>query len=81
MGVVLGQNLGQITYNIVKKVKKLTLSIPFFHILHQEYLLNQKAVVALTPEWKFTVDIARNATFEGRYTVAYPEGYTLGSGA
>ena len=45
MGVVLGQNLGQIRFNVVKKVKKLTLSLGFFHILLREYLLKQKVVV------------------------------------
>ena len=39
MGVVLGQNLGQIRPNVVEKDHKQTLSISFFHILHGEYLL------------------------------------------
>ena len=43
MGVVLGQNLGQIRFNVVKKVKKLALSLGFFHILIGEYLLKQKS--------------------------------------
>ena len=38
VGVVLGQNLGQIRYNVVKKIKKQALSIGLFHILHEEYL-------------------------------------------
>ena len=63
--MVLGQNLGQIKPNVVKKVKKQALSISFFHILHGEYLLKQKVVVVLTPEWKFKANIAANATFEG----------------
>ena len=46
VGVVLGQNLGQIRCNVVKKVK--ALSICFFHILHKEYLLKQKVVVVQT---------------------------------
>ena len=50
VGVVLGQNLGQIRLNIVKKLKKQALSIGFFHILHEEYILKQKAVVLQTPE-------------------------------
>ena len=45
VAVVLGQNLGQIRSNVVKKVKKQALSICFFHILHGEYLLKQKVVV------------------------------------
>ena len=64
MGVVLGQNLGQIRSNVVKNIKKRALLIGFFHILHGEYLLKQKVVVVQTPEWKFKTNIARNATFE-----------------
>ena len=66
MGVVLGQTLGQIGPNVVKKVKKWALLIAFFHILHGEYLLKQKIVVLQTSEWKFKENIARNNTFEGR---------------
>ena len=33
LGVVLGQDLGQITSNVVKKVKKQVISLGFFHIL------------------------------------------------
>ena len=66
LGVVLGQNLVQIRSSAVKKVKKLALSISFFHILHGEYLLKQKVVVAQTFEWIFKANIARNATCEGR---------------
>ena len=40
VGVVLGQYLGQIRSNVVKKVKKQALSIVFFHILNGEYLLH-----------------------------------------
>ena len=65
MGVALGQNLGQIRPNIVKKVKKWLLSIAFFCILHWEYLLKKKIVVLQTSEWKFKENIARNITFEG----------------
>ena len=64
--MVLGQNLGQIRPNVVKKVKKWALSIAFFHILHGEYLLKHKIVVLQTFEWKFKENIARNITFEGR---------------
>ena len=52
--------------NVVKKVKKLALSIGFSHILHGEYILKQEVVVVQTPEWKFKANIARNATFQGR---------------
>ena len=48
-----------------KEVKKLALSIGFFLILHGEYLLKHKVVVAQTPEREFQVNIASNATFEG----------------
>ena len=66
VGVVLGHNLGQIRSNVVKKVKKLALSINVFHMLHREYILKQEIVVAQTPEWKVKVNIARNTRFEGR---------------
>ena len=42
VGVVLGHDLGQIRSNIVKKVRKQTLSIVFFIFLHEEYLLKEK---------------------------------------
>ena len=45
LGVVLGQNLGQIMSNVVKKVKKQAISLGFFHILLGDYLLKQEAVV------------------------------------
>ena len=64
MGVVFEVYLGQIKPNVVEKVKKLALSVSFFHILHGEYLLKQKVVVVQTLEWKFKANIARNATFE-----------------
>ena len=60
-GMVLGQNLGQISSNVVKKVKKTGI----FQILPGGYLLKQKEVSLQTPEWKFKENIARNATFEG----------------
>ena len=60
--MVLGQNLSQISSNVVKKVKKLALSIIFFHILHEEYILKQEVVLVQTPEWKCKASIARNAT-------------------
>ena len=48
-----------------KKVKKLTLSIGFSHILHGEYILKQEVVVVQTPEQKFKAIIATNTTFQG----------------
>ena len=65
MGLVLGQNLGQIRSNVVKKVKKQAISLGFFHILLGEYLLKQKVEVVKSPEWKFMAIIARNAKFKG----------------
>ena len=67
VGVVLEKNLGQIMSNVVKKVKKLVLSINVFHMLHRKYILKQEIVVAQTPEGKFKVNIARNTRFEGRH--------------
>ena len=61
MGRVLEQNLGQIRSNVLKKVRKLSLSIGFSHILHGEYILKQEVV----PEWRLNANIARNATFKG----------------
>ena len=61
--MVLGQNLGQIMSNVVKKVKKQVISLGFFHILLGEYLLKQKVVVVKPPEWKCMAIIARNAKF------------------
>ena len=51
-GLVLGQNLGPIRSNVVKKVQKLALSIGFTNIFHKEYVLKQKGVVVKIPEWK-----------------------------
>ena len=62
MGVVLGQNLGEIKFNVVKKSKE-TGTIGFSRILHGEYILKQ--VVVKRPEWKFKASIARNAIFQG----------------
>ena len=66
MGLVLGQNLGQIRSNVVKKVKKQAISLGFFHILLGEYLLKQKVVVVKSPEWKFMAIRARNTKFKAR---------------
>ena len=65
--MVLGQNLGQIRPNVVKKRNGhyQYIGIGFFHILRGEYFLKQKEVVVQIPEWKFNANIARNATFEG----------------
>ena len=60
--MVLGQNLGQIMSNVVKKVKKQVI-LGFFHILLGDYLLKQEAVVVKPPEWKFIAIIARNTKF------------------
>ena len=64
--MVLGQNLGKISSCVLKNVKKLALSIRFFHIFYGEYILKQDAVVVQTPEWKFKANIGRNATYELR---------------
>ena len=64
LGVVLGQNLGQIMSNNMKKVKKRqAIALGFFRILLGEYLLKQKIVVVKLPEWKFMAIVARNAKF------------------
>ena len=61
--MVLGQNLGQIMSNVVKKVKKQVISLGFFHILLRDYLLKQEAVIVKPPEWKFITIIAKNTKF------------------
>ena len=61
--MVLGQNLGQIISNVVKKVKQQAISLGFFHILLGDYLLKLEVVVVKPPEWKFMAIIARNAKF------------------
>ena len=66
VGVVLGQNLGQIRSSVVKKVKKQAISFGFFHSLAGEYLLKQKVVAVKSPEWKFMTILARNTKFKGR---------------
>ena len=50
--MVLGQNLGQIRPNVVKKRNGhyQYIGIGFFHILHGEYFLKQKEVVVQMPE-------------------------------
>ena len=49
----------------MKKVKKPSLSLWFFHILLGKYLLKQKVVIAKPPEWEFMAIIARNTKFNG----------------
>ena len=52
--MILEQNWAKlIQSNVVKKVKKLALSISIFHVLHGEYLLKQKVRVVQPPECKF----------------------------
>ena len=62
--MVLGQNLGQIMSNVVKKLKKQAISLGFFHILLGDYLSKQEAVVVKPSEWKFMLIIAKNAKFQ-----------------
>ena len=70
VGVVLGQYLGQIRSNVVKKVKKQALSIVFFSYFKWgipfTWRKAKKTVVVQTPEWKCKANIARNSTFKGR---------------
>ena len=65
LGVVSGQNLGQIMSNVVKKVKKQAISLGFFHTLLGDYLLKQEAMVVKPPEWKFMAIRASNAKLSG----------------
>ena len=64
----MGQNVGQIMANVVKKVKKGALSIVFFVIFYMEdiFLSKKKSLHKHLSE-KVKVNIARNATFEGHY--------------
>ena len=61
--MVLGQKLGEIISNGLKKVKKQAISLVFFHILLEDYLLKQEVVVVKPPEWKFIAIIAKNTKF------------------
>ena len=62
-GCGLWEKLGQIRFNVVKKVKKLALSIFFLYFaLGIPMIKKQKVVVVRTPEWKFKASIARNST-------------------
>ena len=49
--------------NVVKKVKKQAISLYFFHILLEDYLLKQEPMVVKSPEWKFMAIIAKNVKF------------------
>ena len=61
--MVLGQNVGQIIPNVVKKSKATGNIIIFFHILLGDYLLKLEVVVVKPTEWKFMAIIARNSKF------------------
>ena len=61
LGVVLGQNLGQIMSNFVKKVKKQVISLGFFSYFTWDNLLKQEAVVVQPYEWQFMAIIAKNS--------------------
>ena len=63
LGVVLGQNLGQLMPKCCGKSKETGNIIYFFHILLGNYLLKQKTVIVKPPERKFMAIIARNAKF------------------
>ena len=63
LGVVLGQNLGQIMSSVVKKSKETGNIIRFFSYFTRDYLLKQEAVVVKPSEWKCMTIIARNTKF------------------
>ena len=58
VGVVLGQSLGQIRFNVLKKNEEAGIINRFFSHFTWEYLLKQKVVVVQTPESKFKTNIA-----------------------
>ena len=62
--MVLGQNLGQIMSNVMRKVKEQAILFGVFHILLRDYLLKHEAVVVKRPEWKFRGIVAKNTTFK-----------------
>ena len=64
MGVVLGQNLGKVMSNVVKKAKKQVISLVFFSYFTWDYLLKQEAMVVKPPEWKFLAIISRIPNFK-----------------
>ena len=49
--------------NVGKKVNKQSISLGFFLILLEDYLLRQEAVAVKPDEWKFMTIIDRNAKF------------------
>ena len=58
--MVLGQNLGQIMSNVVKRVKKQAILLGFFHILLGKCLLKQKVVIVKPPvRTKFLPDLGQ----------------------
>ena len=61
--MVLGQNLGQIISNVVKKSKETGNIIRFFSYFTRDYLLKQEAVVVKPREWKLITIIAKNTKF------------------
>ena len=58
----LGQNLGQIRSNFVKKQRHWYFN-GFFHILHEVYIYKQEVVVIEIPDWKLKTKL--NTIFEG----------------
>ena len=63
--MVLGQNLGKVMSNVVKKAKKQVISLVFFSYFTWDYLLKQEAVVVKPPEWKSMAIIAKNTKYLG----------------
>ena len=61
--MVLGQNLGQIMSNVMKKSKETGHIIRSFSYFTRDYLLKQEAVVVKPLEWKFIAIIAKNTKF------------------
>ena len=47
---VVGQNLGQIRFSVVKKSKETSIINRIYHIWHGDYILKQAVVVVETPE-------------------------------
>ena len=66
LGVVLGQNLGQINYvHCFEKSKETGNIIRFFSYFTWDNFLKQEAVVAKPYEWKFMAIIAKNSKLQG----------------
>ena len=69
----LGQNLGQIRSNVVKKNKETGISMGFFFIFCMRYTFASKKVVVIEiPEWKLKTKLARNTILEGDLTKFLP---------